>query len=100
MAEETYTQVPPDSTGDKIRNIQAVIVKPDGSETLVSMQVVALTDSDGRLVYNSTAKIEELLSAQNDILESMLEVLIEMGAYDTKQALAKKAGRYHRTMKG
>lgn len=47
MAQDSYVQVAPDSTGKKIRNIQASILQPDGSVAIVQMQVVSLVDENG-----------------------------------------------------
>ena len=50
MAQDSYVQLPADSTGKKVRNIQATVIQGDGSTSVVQMQVVSLVDSDGKAV--------------------------------------------------
>ena len=47
---ETYTQVAPDSSGDKIRNIQNTIRTTDGSTNDVSQQVITRAADDGTIL--------------------------------------------------
>jgi len=48
VADESYVQVAPNSTGPKIRNLQLNVLQPDGTTATVQMQVVSIVDLDGR----------------------------------------------------
>lgn len=47
MAGEVYTQVATNGSGNKIRNLQLVILQADGTTATVQMQVIALADAEG-----------------------------------------------------
>ena len=47
---EGYTQVAPDSTGDKIRTIEVNIVQPDTSTATVQMQTVTISKVNGTII--------------------------------------------------
>jgi hypothetical protein len=61
MADPSFVQVSPDSTGKKIRNIQADVLQPDGTFATVQMQVVSIVDSDGRTLDLEGSKTRSLL---------------------------------------
>jgi len=48
MADESYIQVAPDSTGKKVRTLEMPAVQSDGTVATVEMQVAALVDANGR----------------------------------------------------
>lgn len=48
--QESYTQVAPDSTGDKIRTIAKEVVQPDLSTATVEMQTVTVADEAGNII--------------------------------------------------
>jgi len=48
LADESYVQVLPDSSGKKIRNLSLSVVQPDGTTSTVLMQVVAIVDEAGK----------------------------------------------------
>jgi len=68
---ETYVQVPPDSSGKKIRNVLVTVPAADGSTTTAYMQVVGLADPDGFPIANPTVFQQELLRAIKDLRESV-----------------------------
>lgn len=68
---ETYVQVPPDSTGKKIRNVLVTVPTADGSTTTAYMQVVGLADSDGFPIANPSMFQEELLGVLRDLKDSV-----------------------------
>ena len=68
---EAYVQVPPDSTGKKVRNVLVTVPAADGSTTTAYMQVVGLADSDGFPLGNPSTFQQELLSALRDLQQSI-----------------------------
>jgi hypothetical protein len=60
VAGETYVQVAPDSSGQKIRNLTVTFVASDGTAHTVNMQVVSIADGSGRMM--SFGPTEELLA--------------------------------------
>jgi len=48
LADESYVQVLPDSSGKKIRNLSLSVVQPDGTTSTVLMQVVSIVDEAGK----------------------------------------------------
>jgi hypothetical protein len=58
---ETFVQVAPDSSGQKIRNLTVTFVASDGTAHTVNMQVVSIADGSGRMM--SFGPTEELLEA-------------------------------------
>jgi len=95
----SYVQVAPDSTGKKIRNVELVLVKADGSEHTVEAQVIALCDPSGRLISASTTELVDEIRATNEKLDTLIELIAEAFDCDLKQSLAKKGGRHFRAMK-
>jgi hypothetical protein len=77
MASETYTQVAPDSTGDKIRNIAVATVDDTGTSNTVSMQVVTPADPLGRLVDPSAPGVARTLSEIRTELRIISYLLVE-----------------------
>lgn len=49
---ETYTQVAPNSTGNKVRNLQITTLDDSGNANVVEMQVVSIADGTGRNVLD------------------------------------------------
>lgn len=86
MANETYTQVAPDSTGDKIRTTEASILQGSGGRITVSMQVIQLADSDGKIIGQYSAPIHfmssQLESAIEDLADEIrkLRTIIELNS--------------------
>lgn len=50
MAQESYVQIAPDSTGKKVRNQADQIIQSDGSVASVLRQIVTKCDADGNPV--------------------------------------------------
>lgn len=83
MAEESYVQLPADSTGKKVRNLQATVIQSDGSTARVQMQVVSLVDSEGRPVnMHLHEQLEELVRIgrqQRFLLKMLLSETLDKG---------------------
>jgi hypothetical protein len=79
----SYVQVEQDSTGKKIRNLVRTRVvldgvpSADGNEDRYT-QIVALADSDGRLVSIDFGVLTELLAAQQETNDLLLEILAKL----------------------
>lgn len=50
MATDTYVQVPPDSTGKKIRMLEVNILLADGTVGTTELQVISIADEKGNLI--------------------------------------------------
>jgi hypothetical protein len=75
MSDASYVQVAPDSTGKKIRNLQLNVVQPDGSTSVVQMQVISIADANGNLMAVESVRGEGLLSTtDNRVLEELTEM--------------------------
>lgn len=66
---EGYVQVPPDSTGKQIRNLEVTILQPGGTYATVEMQVVSIADKNGNVISF------DQLAVLNDISDSMGKLL-------------------------
>jgi hypothetical protein len=77
VADESYVQVGPDSTGKKIRNISLDVVQPDGTSETVLMQVTAIHDESGRPYVEGNplpvadSELRELLVHAVELLEQI-----------------------------
>jgi len=75
VTNETFSQLPPNSTGDRVRALSLDVVQPDGSTATVKMQVVSVADADGRLLEfpdDWRSAVLEQLSRTNDLLTALL----------------------------
>lgn len=63
---ESYVQVAPNSTGEKIRNVSLDVLQPDGTVATVLMQVVVPVDRDG-FAMDSSANLAMLTSIRNEL---------------------------------
>ena len=82
MANETYTQVAPNSSGNKIRNFSAEVLQPDGTIATVQMQVVSLVDAEGRsldLVDNEWK--QGMLDKLDQIVEQLMLITSVSGKH-------------------
>jgi len=68
---ETYVQVPPDSTGKKIRNLLVTVPAADGSTATAYMQVVGLADADGFPLEDPSLFQQEMLALLREIKTSV-----------------------------
>ena len=68
---EGYVQVPPDSTGKKVRNLLVTVPAADGSMTTAYMQVIGMADADGFPIPDPTPLHQELLAAVHALRESI-----------------------------
>jgi len=73
---ESYVQVPPDSTGKKIRNVLVTVPAADGSSTTAYMQVIGIADADGFPIGDPTAFQQEMLELLRDIKKG-IEMIAE-----------------------
>lgn len=55
---EAYTQVPPDSTGDKIRTNEVELLQPDGTRVTVAIQIISVCDAEGNIIGVSGSPIQ------------------------------------------
>lgn len=77
-AVDTYVPVGTDGAGDKkIRNLQIDILQPDGTVATVQMQVVAISDRDGRAFDLNADRTAALLV---QILEELKAIRTIQGA--------------------
>jgi hypothetical protein len=72
MAKETQAQIPPNSSGPKVRTLE-VTTYIDGVATTVEMQVVAIADNDGNVIdefmdYNWQRRVIDELAALRQVL--------------------------------
>ena len=68
--QEGFTQVAPDSTGDKIRTIEIDVVQPDTTTATVQMQVVNIADAEGNILGEDTPSPVKLDSETTNILNT------------------------------
>lgn len=69
---ETYVQVPPNSSGAKVRNLQIDVMQPDGTTSTVVLQCTNIVDAEGRQVFPA-------VNAERDsLLRSILKELQAM----------------------
>jgi hypothetical protein len=75
-AVESFVQIAPDSTGKKMRNLQMEILQPDGTTSIVQMEVITICDQNGVIIDFDEAEwrmeVLEQLRLQTDLLMQML----------------------------
>jgi len=47
---EGFAQIAPNSTGDRVRTNDVILLQPDGTRVTVSMQIVSVADQDGNII--------------------------------------------------
>ena len=78
MAGETYTQVAPDSTGDKIRTREIEILQSNGTRVTVSMQIVTVADSDGNILGTKQSPLYIDSERLSLLLENLTNEVIKL----------------------
>lgn len=74
--EPSYVQVPVDSTGKKMRNIQVSVLQPDGSLAVTQMEVVVVANSQGQpLDFDGLDAVLQAQARTNELLELILKAL-------------------------
>jgi hypothetical protein len=63
MSSENFTQVAPNSTGNKVRNRQQEVGQPDGSIATVQAQVIELGDRDRQTLESIEWLLKQQLAA-------------------------------------
>lgn len=66
---EAQVQVPPDSTGKKIRTIELSIAQADGTFATVETQVVAIVDVDGNAI-----RFDDISRLLQELIEEVREL--------------------------
>lgn len=78
---ETYTQVAPNSTGNKIRNLQVTLLQADGTTATVLMQVIGMSDEAGNVIVPVSARDDDTM--QTAILTELQAIrFILSGAFN------------------
>ena len=80
MADASYVQVAPDSSGKKIRNLQLEVLQADGTFATVQMQVITIADAEGRPISlipdrELLRELRKELRLHTDILLRVLEAV-------------------------
>lgn len=73
---ENFAQIPPNSSGPRVRTIQATTII-DGVPVVVEIEVVAIADSDGNVIdqfmdYNWQRRVIEELAALRQVVSERL----------------------------
>ena len=79
MADESYVQIEPESTGKKIRNLKMTVLQEDGTTADVYCQVISIVDEAGEPVNLSfdTGNQEDILHELRMIRQT-LEIAFEI----------------------
>jgi hypothetical protein len=75
---EAYSQIQPDSTGDKIRTVELTLLQPDGTRVTVGMQVMSITDSEGNIIGGKDFPINVDSKNITNLLEALLTEIREL----------------------
>jgi len=78
MSDEAYTQVAPDSTGDRIRTNEIELLQEDGSRVTVSIQVISISDAEGNIIGVPSAPLEVSSKKICSLLEELLEEIRQL----------------------
>lgn len=77
MAPEAYVPIGSDGAGDqKVRNLQFVVLQPDGTLAIVKQQVIAVADQNGMPVDFLDAEFKGAMLDRLDLMVELLQQLI------------------------